>query len=122
MTIQALKFISDTLIDIGINYEFGRWSSNPVPAVFWVGEYTETESVNEDGLQETTIILTGTTKEKWISLEKDKDKIKNIFPKTAILNNSGVAVFYRNAIIIPVENMDMKRMQINLQIKEWSVN
>ena len=78
--------------------------------------------MNDEGLQETTIILTGTTKEKWISLEKDKDKIKNIFPKTAILNNSGVAVFYRNAIIIPVENMDMKRMQINLQIKEWSVN
>ena len=60
-----------------------------------VGEYNEIESVNEDGLQETTFILTGTTRGSWLELEQDKEKIEQLFKdKIAILpNNNGIAIF-----------------------------
>lgn len=121
MTIESLKFIKEQLELI--NYEFGQWTSNPVPYPYWVGEYNEIESVNEDGLQETTFILTGTTRGSWLELEQDKEKIEQLFKdKIAILpNNNGIAIFYMNSLIVPVDDMELKRMQINLQIKEWKV-
>ena len=52
--------------------------------------------------------------------EIDQELFKN---KTAILpNGNGIAVYYLNSLPVPVENMELKRMQINLQIKEWEVN
>ncbi len=122
MTIESLKFINEQLKSI--NYKFGQWTSYPVPYPYWVGEYNEIDSVNEDGMQETTFILTGTTRGSYIELEQDKEKIEKLFKdKTAILpNGNGIAVFYMNALNIPVDDMELKRMQINLQIKEWKVN
>lgn len=122
MTIEALQFITQQLIQI--NYEFGQWTSHPVPYPYWVGEYNELESINEDGMQETTFILTGTTRNSWLELENDKKKIEQLFKdKTAILSNgNGIAVFYVNALLVPVDDAELKRMQINLQIKEWKVS
>lgn len=122
MTIESLRFIKEQLELI--NYEFGQWTSTPVPYPYWVGEYNEIESVNEDGLQETTFILTGTTRGSWLELEQDKEKIEQLFKdKIAILpNDNGIAIFYMNSLIVPVDDMELKRMQINLQIKEWKVN
>lgn len=122
MTIESLKFIKEQLDEV-ISYEFGRWSSDLVYP-YWVGEYSEIEQMNEDGMHETTFILTGTTRGTWLELEQDKQKIKELFEeKRAILpNGNGLLICYENTLIIPVEDMELKRMQINLQIKEWEVN
>ena len=123
MSITALGYIADILSDGDINYEFGQWSSTPVPYPYWVGEYTESEAINEDGMQETTFILTGTTRVSWYELEQDKEKIEKLFKNaTAILpNNNGIAGWYSDALIVPVDDMELKRMQINLSINEWKV-
>lgn len=122
MTIESLKYIKEELDKI-ISYEFAQWSSNIIYP-YWVGEYNETESLNEDNMRETTFILTGTTRGTWLDLEKDKLKIEELFRnKTAILSNgNGIAVYYLYSLIVPVEDMELKRIQINLQIKEWEVN
>ena len=124
MSIAALKFISDTLDSLNINYQFGEWTLNPVPDPYFVGEYTESESMTkeEDGYQEISFLLTGTGT-KWLTLERAKAKIESNISKTAILpNGNGVAVFYGGALIIPTGDDRLKRIQINLTIKEWSVN
>ena len=124
MSIAALKFVSDTLDSIGISYQFGEWSTNPVPNPYFVGEYTEPESMTreEDGYQETSFILTGTGTS-WLTLEQAKATIENNISKTAILSNgNGVAIFYGGSLIIPTGDAELKRIQINLTIKEWSVN
>ena len=69
MSIAALKIISDSLQSLGINYEFGVWTSEAVYP-YWVGEYQETPPLNEDGMQETTFILSGFTRGKWLELEE----------------------------------------------------
>ena len=124
MSIAALKFVSDTLDSLGINYQFGEWSTNPVPDPYFVGEYTEPESMTkeEDGYQETSFILTGTGTN-WLTLEQAKATIESNISKTAILpNGNGIAVFYGGSLIIPTGDAELKRIQINLTIKEWSVN
>lgn len=124
MSIAALKYISDELEALDIDYEFGGWSSNPVPDPYFVGEYTEPESLTkeENGLQEITFLLTGTGTN-WLTLERAKSTIESNISKTAILpNGNGIAVFYAGSMIIPTGDAELKRIQINLSIKEWSVN
>jgi len=126
MTSEVLGFISSELEEIGIEYEFMEWTSDPVPEAYFVGEYSESPSTDESGLQETTFILTGTAR-KWILLEEAKSQIEKLFSKvtglTAILeNHSGIAVFYDSAFPVPTGDAELKRIQINLTVKEWSVN
>lgn len=124
MSKAALKFISDELEALEINYQFGEWTTDPVTDPYFVGEYTEPESLTreEDGLQEISFILTGTGTT-WIGLENAKDAIESNISKTAILpNGNGIAVFYSGALIIPTGDAELKRIQINLSIKEWRVN
>lgn len=128
MTAAVSKFISDAMASADIPYEFMEYISavDAIPA-YWVGEYTEEPPLNEDGMQETQFILTGTGKGSWSELEKQKEKIKKLFPanggRRAILDDkSGVAVFYGNAFPVPTGDGFMKRLQINLTIKEWKVN
>ena len=89
MTIEAMKYISEQLEEAGINYEFGQWSSDPVPNPYFVGEYSEESTMDESGLQNTVLMLTGTSLQQ-ILLEQEKETIKQLFPtygKRAILPN-----------------------------------
>ena len=127
MTTDGLNFISAAMESAGIPYEFMEYTSaiDSISA-YWVGEYSEAEAVTEDGLQETQFILTGTGKGSWLELEEQKEKIEQLFPaiagRTAILDNkSGIAVFYGNAFPVPTDDGFLKRLQINLTVKEWKV-
>ena len=121
---EVLEFINNALDDAGIPYEFMEYTSSiDSISAYWVGEYNEVESFNEDGQQETQFILTGTGKE-WDELEAQKNKIKKLFPgiqgRRAILGDgSGIAVFYGNAFPIATVDGFLKRIQINLTVKEW---
>lgn len=123
MSIEALKFINDKLDENNINYEFMQWTKDIVYPYF-VGEYQEAESINEDGLQESTFILSGFSKESWLGLEQAKEKIEKIFNSLAVIlpNGNGMAVFYSGSLVIPTGDEKLKRIQINLQVKEWKVN
>lgn len=126
MSIETLGIISNAMESLGINYNFMEWKGEVVYPYF-VGEYQEIESINEDGMQESQFILTGFTRGTWLELEEAKEKIENHFNKvggkTAIADNgSAVAIFYANSLVIPTGDAELKKIQINLTIKEWSVN
>lgn len=126
MTTDALQLISESMSDMKINYNFAEWTSEPAYPYF-TGEYQESQSLSEDGLQEATFILNGFSRTTWLSLEEAKKKIENYFNRTsgkAVItsNGNGVAVFYSNALVIPTSDAELKRIQINLTIKEWKVN
>ena len=123
MTQESLAYINTALTNAGINYEFMEWTSELVYPYF-VGEYSEPEPLNEDGMQESTFMITGTTDGTWLSLEEAKAIIEcELCNKTAILSNgNGIAISYSGSLVVPTGNERMKRMQINLLIKEWKVN
>lgn len=126
MSVNVLKAVGQGMTDAGLNYEFGEWTSDPVYP-YWTGEYQETEPLYEDGEQESLFILTGWTRGKYIDLEKEKEKIKKQFPmiegKTVIADDgSAVTIFYASAIGgIPTGDAELKKIQVNLTVKEWSV-
>lgn len=117
-----LGAISKELKAIGVPYEFMRWTSD-VQYPYFVGEYSETITDTEDGYNEYTMILTGTTKNAWLELEECRAKIKDHFTQIGglrIANEEGVVViFYDNSFPVPTGEADLKRIQINLHIKTW---
>lgn len=129
---ETLKVIADTFSSIGINYEFGEWTSEPQYPYF-VGEYQEIASSGENGEQETAFILNGFArycehgKTALLALEDAKENIKTclgIIGGRMVTTESGavVAIFYENSLLIPIENAELRKIQVNLLVKEWSVN
>lgn len=128
MTKNALKIISDAMDEMQIEYDFVRYNKHPIPETYFVGEYTETTSMTEDGSQETTFMLTGFSRAKsWLTLENARDRIEKyfnrVYGKTVMMaDGSAACVFYDNALIVPTGDAELKSIQINLSVKEWSVN
>ncbi len=126
MSADALKIINKAMDELGLNYQFMEWKGEPQYPYF-TGEYSESEATSENGMQEATFILNGFSRSTWEVLETAKALIEDYFNKiygiTAIAETgNAVAIFYSNSTSIPVEDAELKRIQINLTIKEWKVN
>lgn len=122
---EVLAVVNDQLEQIGINYEFGRMSKSPPDYPYWVGDYTEPEGMTEDGKETPTVILTGFSRGKHIELENQKSIIKDHFRYgVSVITETGAAVviFYGGSVPIPLEDDDLKKVQVNLSIKTWKGN
>lgn len=126
---SVLNLMANELDALGINYDFGEWQGKPEYPYF-TGEYQEMESMFEDGGQEMQFILNGFARgtKAYSDLEDAKNKIKKHFPMVGgrlatTESGSRVAIFYANTMgNLPTGDAELKRIQINLTIKEWSVN
>ena len=122
---MILNVIASAMSDMKLNYAFMEWKDEPA-FPFFVGEYQESPSLTEDGLQETTFILTGFSRGTWQELEQAKEKIEKYFSKVSgktVITEQGsaVAVFYSYSLVVPTEDAELKRIEINLDVKEWKV-
>lgn len=120
---EKLKFINEQMDNIAVPYEFGEWTSAKKD-LYFVGEVTEDPITTEDGLEESTMILTGFFRgDSRLELEKEKQKIKKhfhpIFGMRATTDSGSIAVFFDGAFYIPSGEAQLLKMQINLKIKEW---
>jgi hypothetical protein len=124
LTLEALNAIKTAMDDIGLEYALGRYKGNKYP--YFTGEYQEIPITTEDGLEETTFILNGFSRTSILELEEAKAEIKKKFDPIngmIVTTQKGVvAIFYDSSLNIPIEDAELKRIQINLTIKEWSVN
>lgn len=120
MKIETLNYINDILTENGIIYAFSRLNGE-IPESYWIGEYSEVESGNEDGMIESDFILTGTTEESWIRLQQEKEFIENLLKnKTLILpSGMGITINYEKALIVPTDTEQLKRIQMNFSVREW---
>jgi hypothetical protein len=124
---SVLKVIAEEMDALSINYDFEEWKGEPIYPYF-TGEYQEAESLNEEGEQETQFILNGFARgmSAYTDLEETKNKIKKHFPAiggrlATTESGSRVAIFYANTLgNLPTGDAELKRIQINLKIKEWS--
>ena len=125
---ETLKYISDCLTSKNIPYDFEEYKA-PIDEIdrYWVGEYQEITSISEDGCEESNFILTGTGKDDILVLENDKQTIRSLFPPregrlATIDNGSKVAIFYDGSQQISTGDAMLKKIQIELTIKEWRVD
>ena len=129
MTKEGLKIIKDAMEALGLKYAFMQYhvgKNEKTPDVYFVGEYQEVEPLYENGMQESKFLLTGFSRGTWMALEDAKEKISAYFNKVSgktVIADSGtaVAIFYSNSLVIPTGDAELKKIQINLDVKEWSV-
>ena len=126
MTRKALKIINDAMVTLGFEYGFVRYNKKPVAYPYWVGEYQESPPTSESGHSTSSFLLTGHHRGEWADLETQKERIENYFNKVSgktvmAEDGSAVAIFYANSLIVPTMDAELKRIQINLDVHEWSV-
>ena len=129
MSKAVLKTIKESMKELGINYQFKKWKGHPKYPYF-VGSYQEVPTPGEDGMQETSFILTGFARsdgkvDAVLQLEEANQTIKNYFNTGKVVttdSGSVVAIFYANTFgDLPTGDAELEKIEINLTIKEWSV-
>ncbi len=123
MITEALSAISEELKRLKINYQFGRWQGKVVYPYF-VGEASADEFISENNYQEGTCFINGFTRGAWLDLMSASEQIKTCFAdfRTITESGSGISITVAAFSVIPCEDAELKRIQITLNIKEWSVN
>ena len=124
MSGDVLKLISDDMTSLGLNYAFMRWTSDVVYPYF-IGEYTEEPNMTEDNLQDTSFLITGTTRGSFIDLETAKAKVEKLYrdgKRQITTSGTGVVIFYDSAFTVQTDDAELKKIQINLLVREWKVN
>ena len=119
---DKLKFVNEQMEALGIPYEFGEWTS-PVVYPYTVGEITEEPIETEDGLEQSTLLLTVFHRGSYLDMENIKEAIKKHFDPRfglrAATDSGSIAVFFDGYFYVPTGEADLKKLQINLIIKEW---
>lgn len=123
MISEALSAISEELKKLNIDYQFGRWQGKVVYPYF-VGEASADEFISENNYQEGTCFINGFTRGAWLDLMNTSEKIKQCFAdfRTITESGSGISITVAAFSVVPYEDAELKRIQITLNIKEWSVN
>lgn len=115
---NILTILKEIFDNMEIPYTFDEWD-NDLKLPQFIGEILETPTLDEDGRNEYSFILTGYDAESYSYLFDISNKLKSEFKNWKIVK--GVVIKYDDTSTIKVENEDLKQIQINLKIKEWSV-
>ena len=115
--IDVLTTLKNEMEKQNIPYTFDTWD-NDVELPQFIGEISEIPNVNEDGKSEYSFILTGyaTT---YSYLFGVAEQLKAKYKTSAIVD--GIVIKYDNATTIDNGTEDLKQIQINFNIKKWSV-
>ena len=115
--IDVLTTLNNEMEKLNIPYTFDAWD-NDVTLPQFIGEISEITNINEDGKSEYSFILTGyaTT---YSYLFGVAERLKNKYKTSAIVD--GIVIKYDNTTPIDNGTDDLKQIQINMTIKEWSV-
>ena len=115
--IEVLTTFNKEMKKLNIPYTFDSWDSE-VELPQFIGEISEITNQNEDGKSEYSFILTGyaTT---YSYLFGVAEQLKAKYKTSAIVD--GIVIKYDNATTIDNGTDDLKQIQINFNIKKWSV-
>ena len=115
--IDVLTTLKNEMEKLNIPYTFDEWDSE-IELPQFIGEISEVTNQNEDGKSEYSFILTGyaTT---YSYLFDVAEQLKAKYKTSAIVD--GIVIKYDNATTIDNGTDDLKQIQINFNIKKWSV-
>ena len=115
--INVLTIINAEMEKLNIPYTFDTWDTDITLPQF-IGEISETPSLDEDGKSEYTFILTGYATN-YTYLLGVAEQLKQRYKPSAVVN--GVVIIYNSCTPIDNSTDDLKQIQITLTIKDWSV-
>lgn len=115
MTQEALSILRAAMADMHLPYALGQYRAAPLPETYFVGQWVDAEGFTEDGRTDSTMTLLAASK-----------AIQARFPAygwTCITDRgSGLAISFAGASFLPDIDGAARRISINLNIKEWSVD
>lgn len=115
--IDVLTILNNEMEKLNIPYTFDTWDSD-VELPQFIGEISESPTLDEDGKSEYTFILTGyATSYSYLFGVAEQLKVK--YKTSAIVD--GIVIKYDNATTVDNGADDLKQIQINFNIKKWSV-
>ena len=114
---EVLTIFNNEMKKLNIPYTFDSWD-NEVELPQFIGEISEITNQNEDGKSEYSFILTGyaTTYSELFAIS---EQLKAKYKTSAIVD--GIVIKYDNAVPVDNGTDDLKQIQINFNIKKWSV-
>ena len=115
--IDILTIMNTEMEKLNIPYTFDTWDDD-VELPQFIGEISETPTVDEDGKSEYSFILTGYATN-YSELFAISEQLKAKYKTSAIVD--GIVIKYDNATTIDNGTEDLKQIQINFNIKKWSV-
>lgn len=115
--INVLMLLKNEFDNLNIPYTYDGWDSE-VELPQFIGEVSEIPTVDEDGKTEYSVILTGYATN-YNDLFEVSEQLKSKYKTSAIVD--GMAIKYNSTTPINNGTDDLKQMQINMTIKEWSV-
>ena len=115
--IDVLTVINAEMENLKIPYTFDTWDTD-IKLPQFIGEISETPSLDEDGKSEYSFILTGYATN-YTDLFGVAELLRKKYKTSAIVDK--VVITYNNCITIDNNTDDLKQVQITLTIKEWSV-
>lgn len=115
--IRVLTILNDEMNELNIPYTFNAWGED-VELPQFVGEISEVPTVDEDGMNEYSFILTGYSTS-YVELFRFADQIRNKYKTSQVIN--GIVIKYEKAMTVDGGSEELKQIQIDLKIKEWGV-
>lgn len=117
------KALANALTEIGLNYAYNRWNSKEVKYPYWIGNAYPAEPETEDGALDVTFTLSGFNRGDMSDLEKDIDKIyrRFRFGETFTTGRGTAKIFIGSVNPIETDDIELKRIELDLKIKIWEV-
>ena len=115
--ITVLEILKNEFKELGLPYTYDEWDKETSLPQF-IGEIYELPTVDEDGMNEYTFILTGYATS-YSELFAFSEQLKRKYKTSAIVG--GVVIKYDSTTTIDNGTEDLKQIQITLKIKQWSV-
>lgn len=115
--IDILTILNNEMEKQNIPYTFDTWD-NDIELPQWIGEISETPTVDEDGKSEYSFILTGYATN-YTYLFGVAKQLKTKYKPSLIVD--GIVIQYNNTITVDNGTDDLKQLQITLKIKKWGV-
>ena len=115
--IKVLTVINAEMERLNIPYAFDTWDSDITLPQF-IGELSETPSLDEDGKSEYSFRLNGYATN-YTYLLGIAEQLKTRYKPSAVID--GIVIIYNNCITVDNNTDDLKQVQITLTIKDWSV-
>ena len=115
--IDVLTILNNEMEKLNIPYTFDTWDKD-IELPQWIGEISETPTVDEDGKSEYSFILTGYATN-YSYLFGVAEQLKTKYKNSTIVD--GIVIKYDNTTTIDNGTDDLKQVQINFNIKKWSV-
>ena len=115
--IEVLTTLKNEMETLDIPYTFDTWDQD-IELPQFIGEISETPTYDEDGKSEYSFILTGYATN-YTYLFSVAEKLKSKYKSSPIVD--GIVIKYDNATPIDNGTDDLKQIQINFNIKKWSV-